>query len=312
MSPSEDRITRPTDPDDLVLEAWGQGLMVGSLVVMAAVTFANMKRHILLHKLIFAELILAMAHGTFIFPKEPAYGWYLSCSAIGLNVSWTLHNVIAWMKNKPFLSRRVSQAYIITVLLVQPYWVVEIYANFTYFNNINKIFLTTRPMEPLFRDPWWVFTTCSLFYTIKRLYNFGIIELVTVSPRFGIMLASMCLSIAFIIIDTCVVLNAFPAHTLPTGVEPFWKLSFIFKCLCDTVILDDFKTALDRMRNYWLRKQARNGEVLLPETQYEPGSRRHEEDDLEAFGSGIRGSGLRKPDSAVPRVQTREDVGIAL
>lgn len=56
MSPSEDRITRPTDPDDLVLEAWGQGLMVGSLVVMAAVTFANMKRHILLHKLIFAEV----------------------------------------------------------------------------------------------------------------------------------------------------------------------------------------------------------------------------------------------------------------
>lgn len=75
-----------------------------------------------------------------------------------------------------------------------------------------------------YRDPWWVFTTCSLFYTIKRLYNFGIIELVTVSPRFGIMLASMCLSIAFIIIDTCVVLNAFPAHTLPTGVEPFWKV----------------------------------------------------------------------------------------
>lgn len=56
MSPSEDRITRPTDPDDLVLEAWGQGLMVGFLVVMAAVTFANMKRHILLHKLIFAEV----------------------------------------------------------------------------------------------------------------------------------------------------------------------------------------------------------------------------------------------------------------
>ncbi|KAE8374650.1 hypothetical protein BDV26DRAFT_34905 [Aspergillus bertholletiae] len=312
MPSSEDRITRPTDPDDLVLEAWGQGLMVGSLVVMAAVTFANMKRHILLHKLIFAELILAMAHGTFIFPKEPVYGWYLSCSAIGLNVSWTLHNVIAWMKNKPFLSRRVSQAYIITVLLVQPYWVVEIYANFAYFNNFNKIFLTTRPMEPLFRDPWWVFTTCSLFYTIKRLYNFGILELVTVSPRFGIMLASMCLSIAFIIIDTCVVLNAFPAHTLPTGVEPFWKLSFIFKCLCDTVILDDFKTALDRMRNHWLQKRARDGEVLLPDTQYDPGSRRQKGDDIEAFGSGERGDGLRKPDSTVPRVQTREDVGIAL
>lgn len=56
-SPTEsDRITRPTDPDGLVLEAWGQGLMVGSLVVMAAVTISNMRKHILLHKLIFAEV----------------------------------------------------------------------------------------------------------------------------------------------------------------------------------------------------------------------------------------------------------------
>ena len=51
-----DRVDRPTDPDGLVLEAWGQGLMVGSLLIMAAITIANMKRHILLHKLIFAEV----------------------------------------------------------------------------------------------------------------------------------------------------------------------------------------------------------------------------------------------------------------
>ena len=84
-----------------------------------------------------------MAHGTFIFPHEPVYGWYLSVTAIGLN--------IAWMKNRPFLSRKVSIIYIVTVVLCWPYWGLEIYANFTYFNNINKIFLTTRPMEPLFR-----------------------------------------------------------------------------------------------------------------------------------------------------------------
>lgn len=51
-----DHIAKPTDPDALILEAWGQGLMVGSLVVMAAITVANMKSHILLHKLIFAEV----------------------------------------------------------------------------------------------------------------------------------------------------------------------------------------------------------------------------------------------------------------
>ncbi|CAI7672726.1 hypothetical protein PCG10_009704 [Penicillium crustosum] len=249
-----DHVSKPTEADALILEAWGQGLMVGSLLIMAAITLANMKSHILLHKLIFAELILAMAHGTFIFPHEPVYGWYLSVTAIGLNISWALHNVIAWMKNRPFLSRKVSIIYIATVILCWPYWGLEIYANFTYFNNINKIFLTTRPMEPLFRDPWWIFTTASLFWTIKREYNFGLWELLVVSPRFGIMLAAMCLSIIFMIVDTCSVLNAF-SSTLPTGVEPFWKLSFIFKCLCDTVILDDFKTALDHLRIHWMRKK---------------------------------------------------------
>ncbi|KAL2870434.1 uncharacterized protein BJX67DRAFT_283465 [Aspergillus lucknowensis] len=325
MTASEDRITRPTDPDGLVLEAWGQGLMVGSLVVMAAVTLCNMKKHILLHKLIFAELILAVPHGTWIFSKEPIYGWHLSASAIGLNVSWSLHNIIAWMKNKPFFSRRVSLIYIITVLLVQPYWVVEIYANFTYFNNINKIFKTTRPLEPLFRDPWWVFTTCSLFYTIKREYNFGIVELVSVSPRFGIMLASMCLSLAFVVVDACSVLGVFDSASLPSGIQPFWKLSFIFKCLCDTVILDDFKTALDRMSAYWLQKQVRTGGIRLHGSS---GPHRFsdnhlsdrdrpveevEDIDIEALSSRRRGGGVgvskQRASESIPRVYTRNDMG---
>lgn len=53
--PAED-FGRPTTPDGLVLEAWGQGLMVGSLIIMAAITLSNMKKHSLLHKLIFAEV----------------------------------------------------------------------------------------------------------------------------------------------------------------------------------------------------------------------------------------------------------------
>ncbi|GFF39665.1 hypothetical protein IFM61606_06956 [Aspergillus udagawae] len=310
---TSDRISRPTNPDGLVLEAWGQGLMLGCLLVMASVTFVNMKKHILLHKLILVELLLAMPNGTFIFPKDPVYGWYQSVTAIGLNVSWSLHNVIAWMKNRPFMSRKVSLFYIGTVILAQPYWVLEIYANFAYFNNYNKIFLTTRPLEPLFRDPWWIFTTCSLFYTIKREYNFGIIELVSVSPRFGIMLASMCLSIAFMIVDTCSVLNVFSHSSLPTGIEPFWKLSFIFKCLCDTVILDDFKTALDRMRAYWFRKRNMGGEILLHTGEHPhqhhrmegSGRLRPTDEDIEAL-TGNGGDG-RKSES-LPKVYTREHV----
>ncbi|KAL3476947.1 hypothetical protein BJX99DRAFT_132721 [Aspergillus californicus] len=318
MAEAQERIVRPTDPDSLVLEAWGQGLMVGSLVIMAAITISNMKKHILLHKLILAELLLAIPHGTWIFSKEPIYGWHLSTSAIGLNVSWTLHNIIAWMKNRPFLSRKVSAFYITTVLLVQPYWVLEIYANFTYFNNVNKIFLTTRPLEPLFRDPWWVLTTISLFYTIKRGYNFGIIELVYISPRFGIMLVSMCLSLAFVVVDECSVLGVFASASLPPGVQPFWKLSFIFKCLCDTVILDDFKTALDGMRAYWFRRQARNADIFLHDSE---GQRRRgvqgrvvdesAEIDIEVTSSDTRqASGARKlKDDDIPRVYTREGRG---
>ena len=101
---------------------------------------------ILLHK-----LFLGLWHGFWIFFNPPIYAWWLSVSAIPLNVSWSLHNVIAWMKIKPFLPRYASWMFIGTVILVQPYWVVEIYANFTYFHNINKVFEHTRPYEALCR-----------------------------------------------------------------------------------------------------------------------------------------------------------------
>lgn len=50
-------VHRPVDdPAALVLEAWSQGLMTGSLVIMAAVTIANMRPGVLLHKLILLEV----------------------------------------------------------------------------------------------------------------------------------------------------------------------------------------------------------------------------------------------------------------
>ncbi|KAJ6051945.1 hypothetical protein N7499_011333 [Penicillium canescens] len=296
--------SRPTDPNGLVLEAWGQGLMVGSLVVMAAVTVANMKKNVLLHKLIFVELLLAMPHGTFIFAHSPVYEWYLSFTVIGLIVSWSLHNVIAWMKNKPFLSRRVSLFYISTVILVQPYWVVEIYANFAYFQNGNPIYQTTRPMEPLFRDPWWIFTTISFVWTIKYVYSFGIVELVIVAPRFGILLVSMCLSIIFMIVETCSVLHAFNTADLPTGIQPFWKLSFIFKCLCDTVILDDFKTALDQIRSHRFHRSIPTDEDSLCR------HRSPRQVGVEAgFELGPRPNVPTKQEEPLPSVVLREDAG---
>ncbi|KAF2471463.1 uncharacterized protein BDR25DRAFT_325186 [Lindgomyces ingoldianus] len=242
-------VDRPTNPDGLVLEAWAQGYMVGSLIIMACITLANMRQGVILHKLILLELILGIWHGFWIFFHNPIYAWWLSVSAIFLNISWSLHNVIAWMKIKPFLSTPVSWIFIGTVVLVQPYWVLEIYANFAYFHNINTIFLKTRPWEALCRDPWWIFTTVALFWNIKVRYEMTFKEIIRISPRFGIMLGAMLLSIIFIILDICSVTDAFKS-TLPVGINPFWKLSFVFKCLTDSVVLDDFKTALDRLRAF--------------------------------------------------------------
>lgn len=44
------------NPEGLVLESWGQGLSVGSLVVMVCLTLAAMRGHVLLHSLIMAEV----------------------------------------------------------------------------------------------------------------------------------------------------------------------------------------------------------------------------------------------------------------
>jgi len=49
-------VGKPTDPKGLTLEAWAQGYMAGSLIIMAAITVANMRKHILLHKLILIEV----------------------------------------------------------------------------------------------------------------------------------------------------------------------------------------------------------------------------------------------------------------
>ncbi|KNG45675.1 hypothetical protein TW65_07569 [Stemphylium lycopersici] len=242
-------VPKPSKPEELVLEAWAQGYLVGSLIIMSFITLANMRRGVLLHKLILLELILGLWQGFWLFFPSPVHAWWLSVAAIFLNASWLLHNVIAWMKIKPFLSKPVSYVFIGTVILALPYWILEIYANFAYFHGVNKLFLDTRPYEALCRDPWWILTTVYLFWVIKTQYELSIKEIIRISPRFGIMLFAMILSIIFIVLD---ILSVTKAITLPgpTGINPFWKFAFVFKCLTDSVVLDDFKVALDRLRAF--------------------------------------------------------------
>lgn len=153
-----------------------------------------------------------------------------------------------------------------TVILSIPYWIVEIYASksislatttpsthpfvdFAYFHNGPQIFKKTRPLELLFRDPWWIMTTIYLFIVIKTQYEMTLKEIVRISPRFGVMLASMMIAIVFVICDVLSVTNAMRLAG-DTGINPFWKIAFVFKCLTDSVILDDFKIALDRLRAF--------------------------------------------------------------
>lgn len=49
-------VTKPTDPDGLILEAWAQGYMIGSIIIMVCITVSNMRRGVLLHKLILLEV----------------------------------------------------------------------------------------------------------------------------------------------------------------------------------------------------------------------------------------------------------------
>ena len=58
-------VDKPTDPTGVTLESWAQGFLVGSLMVMAGVTFANMRSHVLLHKLIIIEVSTFRHHSAY-------------------------------------------------------------------------------------------------------------------------------------------------------------------------------------------------------------------------------------------------------
>ncbi|KAM0074511.1 hypothetical protein ACKRZS_013836 [Fusarium odoratissimum] len=71
-------------------------------------------------------------------------------------------------------------------------------------------------------------------------------EIIRICPRFGLMLLSMVFSIIFITVD---ILSVTPVLRIGY-INPFWKFAFIFKCFTDMIVLDDFKTALDRLSRH--------------------------------------------------------------
>lgn len=90
------------------------------------------------------------------------YGWYLSSTAALLYISYFVHNVVAWIKIKPFFldprslfkpqtSRIVKLVYLITLGMTIPPMILQIVNNFLFFNNISQLYSKVRPAEPLFR-----------------------------------------------------------------------------------------------------------------------------------------------------------------
>lgn len=150
-------------PSALVLEAWAQGLMVGSLVIMACVTVANMRKGVLLHKLILLELLLAIPHGTFCFMTFHGYSWYLSSTASLLYASYFVHNVVAWIKIRPFIfdptgfmfspraAKWVGRIYVWSLAATVPPMLLQMVCNFLFFNGIYDLYERVRPTETSFR-----------------------------------------------------------------------------------------------------------------------------------------------------------------
>jgi hypothetical protein len=184
------------------------------------------------------------------------YGWYLSSTAALLYCSWVVHNIVAWIKIRPFfigqgsffppsVGPKVQITYLVTLALTVPPIILQIFDNFRYFNNINPLYRKVRPYEPLFRDPWWIFTNIILLHVIRKTYGTSVFHLIGQSPRLGILLAAVCLAIIFTIMD--ILASILTSLSTVDGINPYWKLSLVFKCLTDTIMLDDFKTELKRL-----------------------------------------------------------------
>jgi hypothetical protein len=103
-----------------------------------------------------------MMHGTFCFMDFPGYGWYLSSTAAFLYCSYVIHNVVAWLKIRPFFlkpqslfkhqtGKWVSRIYISTLICSIPPIILQIFNNFRFFNNINDLYANVRPYEPLMK-----------------------------------------------------------------------------------------------------------------------------------------------------------------
>jgi hypothetical protein len=239
------------------------------------------------------------------------------------------------MKIKPFFAgdhpsfgprycKWVRWIFLTTLAMTIPALIFEIFNNFRFFNNYSTLYQAVRPYEPLMRDPWWIFSCLTLFHVIRKGYSLKFFKLIQRSPRFGIMLVAIFLAITFTIVDILssiisglsgtdgyipVVLASHGLANYCNRINPYWKLALVFKCLTDNILLDDFKSVLQRLGD-----MKEDGTIaMLPDamnvdTSEKTGSTDHRE---EAFGEsssrGRRGQALDHS-STMPNYDQPPDV----
>ena len=80
----------------------------------------------------------------------------------------------------------------------------------------------------------------NLIYNIKKKYNMSLKTLIRTSPRFGIMLVSMAISIVFLIVDVLSTVIRFGAVV---GINPYWKV-----CLSLPLCLESYHASYEPMK----------------------------------------------------------------
>ena len=89
----------------------------------------------------------------------PGRYWLHSSACIPLDMAYLLHDLVAWIKIKPFLSRTASRVFLGLLILTVPYWVLELYGNYTFYNlHRNLPWKRTRLLEGVIR-----YVTVNLF-----------------------------------------------------------------------------------------------------------------------------------------------------
>jgi hypothetical protein len=232
-------------------DGWYFGMLFGSILVLIFIVIGNMKFK-RLHILILFELILTIPVSIITLWD----GCITKISIIiGLNFLWIgyiMHNIIVILKLIPFFSIKWKNYIIFFILIYNTFWILHCVFLWLYFENINNIWIYTRMIEFVFKDILWIFCVTYVFVKIKKTFKMDFKILIKFS-KINILLFMMILSVIAIIAD--ILFYIFNIKSEKGYRNPFWILAFITKLFCDVILLDDFKTIFNKIKEIYIHNQ---------------------------------------------------------